>query len=326
MAFLIIVGLVAGVFCLITVVRLCWPFRLEGSDLSKLVAGGKRYMVWSFTGTVSNASRTAETKVTDNTRFTGNVDAWSGNVDITKTGGVRSETTMHDQFFLTSAQGDTHTVQVDNLSLLVANGQLVSVAWAVRRGRKWGPYFMYRNHTTNQVLYDPVTLRTLVYGSKRNKRRTRVYSPSTTASARFWLLALALAWPTSGISVAALFPTLIAGWLIGKARIGAFERSSGASLIASLDANATAAPPKVTVANQADELTKLSAMAKDGLLTADEWTRAKELYLGKPADAQALALAHLQQIHRLYKEGVLSESEFNSKKWEILAQESRMHN
>lgn len=320
----ITIALVAGAFCLITVVRLCWPFRIDASDLSKLVAGGKRYIVYTFTGTVSNSSRTAETTVTDDRAVQGNFNEWGGT--ITTTGSVRAKTTLHDQFFLTSAQGDTHNVQVDDLSLPVGNGQLVSVAWAVRKGRKRGQYFMYRNHTTNQYLYDPVTMRTLVYGSTRNKRRTRVYAPSTTASTRFWLLALALAWPTTGVSVAALLPALIAGWLIGKARIGAFERSSGASLIASLDANATAAPPKVTAANQADELTKLSAMARDGLLTADEWTRAKELYLGKPADARALALAHLRQIHGLYKEGVLSESEFNSKKWEILAQESLLHN
>jgi hypothetical protein len=304
------IAFVTGIFCLITVVRLCWPFQVEANDLTNLVAGGRRYRVYTFTGSVTNYTRTATTQVTDDRAITGNFDQWGGT--IRTTGSLRSKTTVHVQFFLAAEPGNTHSVQVNDLSLPVGDGQLVSVAWAIRKGRKRGQYFIYRNHTTNQVVYDPGTMRALIYGSKR-------------PSIRFSLLALALALPTYGVSFAVLFPVLLGGWLTGRARIATFGHGGGESLITSLDAQAKAARPKVELANEAEDLTKLSTLAKDGLLTSDEWTRAKDLYLSKGESAQDLAIANLKQIYDLYKQGVLSESEFNSKKWEILARESQAH-
>jgi hypothetical protein len=67
------------------------------------------------------------------------------------------------------------------------------------------------------------------------------------------------------------------------------------------------------------DLSELAELARSGLLAEDEWGRAKEAFLGKPADAQANAIHQLRQLANLRREGVLSESEFNSKKWDILA-------
>jgi len=69
----------------------------------------------------------------------------------------------------------------------------------------------------------------------------------------------------------------------------------------------------------ADELGKLAALRDSGALAAADWERAKDLFLGKGEDARDRAARELRQIHELNRSGVLSDSEFNMKKWDILA-------
>ena len=69
----------------------------------------------------------------------------------------------------------------------------------------------------------------------------------------------------------------------------------------------------------ADELGKLAELRAAGALSDDDWARAKDLFLGQRPDAQANAVEHLKQLHALWRSGVLSESEFNIKKWEVLS-------
>ncbi len=69
----------------------------------------------------------------------------------------------------------------------------------------------------------------------------------------------------------------------------------------------------------ADELAKLQELRHEGVLSEDEWTRAKELYLGKPEDKRGRSVHALRALHELYQTGALSESEFNMKKWDILS-------
>ncbi|MDZ4170252.1 MAG: DUF6232 family protein [Coriobacteriia bacterium] len=71
-------------------------------------------------------------------------------------------------------------------------------------------------------------------------------------------------------------------------------------------------------ASVADELEKLSALRAGGVLTAEEWGRAKDLYLGKRPDKRADAIVQMKKLYELHQDGVLSLSEFNSKKWDIL--------
>lgn len=72
------------------------------------------------------------------------------------------------------------------------------------------------------------------------------------------------------------------------------------------------------VGSVADEIEQLGRLAAEGLITADEFDRAKALFLGKPEPQQKDAMELLRNLHGLYRGGVLSESEFNMKKWEIL--------
>lgn len=68
----------------------------------------------------------------------------------------------------------------------------------------------------------------------------------------------------------------------------------------------------------ADELAKLNLLAAEGVLSKDEWERAKGLYLGKTVDARDEAVRLLRNLHEMHRTGILSESEFNTKKWDIL--------
>lgn len=69
----------------------------------------------------------------------------------------------------------------------------------------------------------------------------------------------------------------------------------------------------------ADELAKLADLRTQGVIDAGDWERAKDLYLGKTEDARQRAARELRQVHELHQSGVLSASEFNMKKWDILA-------
>lgn len=77
--------------------------------------------------------------------------------------------------------------------------------------------------------------------------------------------------------------------------------------------------PTGTSGGLAVQLEKLAGLVRIGAITNDEWQRAKALYLGQPKDKQESALARIQQLHGLLNSGALSESEFNTVKWDILA-------
>ena len=89
-----------------------------------------------------------------------------------------------------------------------------------------------------------------------------------------------------------------------------------ASIIAPVVAQAR---PTISIA---DELTKLEALKTAGVLSPEDWERAKGAYLGKAPDLRERAVADLRSLYSLYRDGVLSESEFNIKKWEILSKQA----
>lgn len=63
----------------------------------------------------------------------------------------------------------------------------------------------------------------------------------------------------------------------------------------------------------------LGELRNQGLLDEVDWQRAKELMLGKRPDQQQEAIDLLRQLYDLVKAGVVSQGEFNLKKWEILS-------
>jgi len=69
----------------------------------------------------------------------------------------------------------------------------------------------------------------------------------------------------------------------------------------------------------AAELERLAALRTNGVLDDRDWVRAKDLFLGKPPNDQQDAVRLLGNLFALKQKGVLSKSEFNTKKWEILS-------
>jgi hypothetical protein len=72
----------------------------------------------------------------------------------------------------------------------------------------------------------------------------------------------------------------------------------------------------------ADELERLSKLAEDGVLEPEEWDRAKALYLGSPESSREQTVRMLGDLYGMMNAGVLSESEFRMKKWDILSRPS----
>ena len=68
------------------------------------------------------------------------------------------------------------------------------------------------------------------------------------------------------------------------------------------------------------ELEKLAGLVRAGAVTHDEWQRAKNLYLGQPQGKnREHVLARIRELYDLQQSGAVSESEFNSVKWDILS-------
>jgi len=78
-------------------------------------------------------------------------------------------------------------------------------------------------------------------------------------------------------------------------------------------------------ASVADELGKLAELRSRGVIDDVDWERAKDLFMGKLPSAQEQTVRQLRQLHDLHTSGVLSESEFNMKKWDVLAQHVFVH-
>jgi len=69
-----------------------------------------------------------------------------------------------------------------------------------------------------------------------------------------------------------------------------------------------------------DAVSRLASLLDEGLLTQEEFERAKNGFVGEPASRGDEAVGLLRQLFSLMKAGVLSQGEFNMKKWDILSQ------
>jgi hypothetical protein len=78
-------------------------------------------------------------------------------------------------------------------------------------------------------------------------------------------------------------------------------------------------PQQVTSVSVTEELTGLARLHHDGVLSDQEWERAKEMFIGAQKSEQDDAVRLLGDLNSLYRGGALSEGEFNMKKWDILS-------
>lgn len=118
--------------------------RLGGANRSTLKAGFRRYELHNVTGFVRSPSKALETR----TMVSGNQYGVSSS----------STTYVHDQFFIVHPNGEK-PFQVVDFNLAVREDHRLSVVWAIRKGRDWGPYVMFRNHTTNERIVADKVLR-----------------------------------------------------------------------------------------------------------------------------------------------------------------------
>ena len=92
-------------------------------------------------------------------------------------------------------------------------------------------------------------------------------------------------------------------------------------LVKDIDAAKSGALVVKNTTAAADALDQLVPLLNDGILTQEEFDRAKDGFLGATVEVRESSAGLLRQLHSLHKRGVLSESEFNMKKWDILSKD-----
>jgi len=93
------------------------------------------------------------------------------------------------------------------------------------------------------------------------------------------------------------------------------------ALVTSIDAAKSGALVVKNTTAAADALDQLVPLLNDGILTQEEFDRAKDGFLGATVEVRESSVGLLRQLHSLHKSGVLTESEFNLKKWDILSKD-----
>lgn len=68
-----------------------------------------------------------------------------------------------------------------------------------------------------------------------------------------------------------------------------------------------------------DQLAKLVGLKELGAISEEDWEQAKDALLGKPPSRAEETMTTLQNLFALHKQGILSASEFNTKKWDVLS-------
>lgn len=119
--------------------------RNKSFELSrnKIISGRNRYNIYSITGIIAQASKTSTTHV-----YTtgGGYNSATNSYAPTTT---HATSTIHDQFFITDKDGKEYPIQLSGWDLPVRQGNTVTMIWAVKEGKKQGPYLMAINHTTD---------------------------------------------------------------------------------------------------------------------------------------------------------------------------------
>lgn len=120
--------------------------------MNKIITSGKEYDVYWTCGKVQDSSKNMETRV----HGSGGGSTGYGN---TAPVNISSTTTIHDQFFLVDKNGKESSFQLQNFNVACRQGNELSVIWAIKTGKKNGPYIVVRNRTTAETFYQEVELK-----------------------------------------------------------------------------------------------------------------------------------------------------------------------
>jgi hypothetical protein len=137
-----------SLICLISLLpdlhRSFMSIKTTSDDPPRFEGRWKNLRIYSFTGYVRGSASRSDTSVSGSVYTVGN----------SVQGSVSSATSVTDSFRLV----DTRTREESNFRLHdydveLWENQLVSVAWAIPKGKKEGPYIAVVNHTTGDVFF-----------------------------------------------------------------------------------------------------------------------------------------------------------------------------
>lgn len=92
-----------------------------------------------------------------------------------------------------------------------------------------------------------------------------------------------------------------------------------ASLAANLEAILSGTSLAAQASTTADAISRLAVLLEEGVLSPEEFERAKQGFVGATVEIGESASSTIRQLHSLFKAGVLTQSEFNMKKWDVLS-------
>jgi hypothetical protein len=220
------VGALALFFAVVSILRTLWLMRVSRSDPYKLIAGGKTYRVNTFTGRVHSASTSHISRTTGSgsisTDAMGHV---SGQLSVDTT------TTRLDQFSLTNASGQQHSVEVKGAHVALGEGQLVTAAWGIPVGNKTGKYFVFVNHSTGTTTWAPFGLGRMALGGRPG-------------IAVIWAFATGVLLTLGGYDVGLVIMgiDLVCLALVSRIQMRVFRHVTATPLLAALKAQGAAAP------------------------------------------------------------------------------------
>jgi len=146
---------VSLIFIIPLLQRLRWSFmsiKTTSDDPPRFIKGPwKNLRIYSFTGYVRGSTTRSDTSVSGKVHTIVSASSTVGN---TVEGSVSSKTTVTDSFRLVDTRNKQESnFQLQDYNVQLWENQLVSVAWAISKGKTEGPYFAVVNHSTGDRFF-----------------------------------------------------------------------------------------------------------------------------------------------------------------------------
>jgi len=122
--------------------------------MKQIVAASKPVNLYWTAGKVAETGKNMETIVRGGGGggYTYNGSGSTAPVTIT------SQTVVHDQIFLIDRQGREHAFQLQGFNIACRADNDLVIIWAIKEGKKTGPYIIAYNYTTRNAFYDDASL------------------------------------------------------------------------------------------------------------------------------------------------------------------------
>lgn len=107
--------------------------------MKTISAGGRQYNLYSLTGTILQAQKNVRVNT-----FSQNL----GNRDM-----IDVNSSVSDRVLLMDVLGKEHDINLTGFDVNCRVGHEITVLWAIKNGKNWGPYFAVKIHDTNTCYY-----------------------------------------------------------------------------------------------------------------------------------------------------------------------------